>query len=111
MVQLWWFIMYNCSTGEGSTKDETNLESLPVKAHKKQCLDNLSSQKQNCFNFCQKKLMNGNLLPRQDVLKPHTEQVSQLVFSWNKLLLLGSDFLFPISHDNEEKHFHSTEFN
>lgn len=55
--------------------------------------------------------MNGNLLPRQDVLKPHTEQVSQLVFSWNKLLLLGSDFLFPISHDNEEKHFHSTEFN
>lgn len=55
--------------------------------------------------------MNGNLLPRQDVLKPHTEQVSQLVFSWNKLLLLWSEFLFPISHDNEGKCFHNKEFN
>lgn len=55
--------------------------------------------------------MNENLLPRQDVLKPHTEQVNQLVFSWNKLLLLQSDFLFPISHDNEGKCFHYTEFN
>lgn len=30
MEQLWRFIMHNCSTGEGSIKDETNLESLPA---------------------------------------------------------------------------------
>lgn len=30
-VQEWRFILYNCSAGEGSTKDEANLESLPVK--------------------------------------------------------------------------------
>lgn len=35
MVQLWRFIMYNCSTGEGSTKDETNLETLPAEGTQK----------------------------------------------------------------------------
>lgn len=42
-------------------------------------------------------------------LKPHTEQVNQLVFSWNKLSLLQSDFSFPISHDNERKNFFTTQ--
>lgn len=35
MVQLWRFIMHNCSTGEGSTKDETNLECLPIEGTQK----------------------------------------------------------------------------
>lgn len=34
-VQLWRFIMCNCSTGEGSTKDEINLESLPAEGTQK----------------------------------------------------------------------------
>lgn len=35
MVQQRRFILYNCSTGEGSTKDEANLESLPAKGMQK----------------------------------------------------------------------------
>jgi len=44
-------------------------------------------------------------------LKPHSEQVNQLAFSWNKLSLLRSDIPFLTSNDNEGKIFFTTEFN
>lgn len=58
---------------EGSTKDKASLEGCQLKACRKfgktswQRHYDLSSQKQSCFNFHHEKLMNGNLLPKQDV--------------------------------------------